>query len=157
MPRDFPNCPTIRLSGYQRDSKIDHKKYPFSPTREKDVPISVYSGVPIPVPIRLSILYAMLCVGVGRGGGGIWNNCFTWNNVFFLENIESSRNCFIWKNCVKIIHVHYEETFVIQKTWDWAEFWLKVVETTLIKKKIKFSSYIRKFRIEQLQSHIWLF
>jgi hypothetical protein len=25
---------------------------------------------------------------------------------------------------------------------------------TLIKKKIKFSSYIRKFRIEQLQSHI---
>ncbi len=27
---------------------------------------------------------------------------------------------------------------------------------TLIKKKIKFSSYIRKFRVEQLQSHIWL-
>ncbi len=27
---------------------------------------------------------------------------------------------------------------------------------TLIKKKIKFSSYIRKFRMEQLQSHIWL-
>jgi hypothetical protein len=26
--------------------------------------------------------------------------------------------------------------------------------TTLIKKKIKFSSYIRKFRVEQLQSHI---
>ncbi len=26
----------------------------------------------------------------------------------------------------------------------------------LIKKKIKFSSYIRKFRAEQLQSHIWL-
>ncbi len=25
----------------------------------------------------------------------------------------------------------------------------------LIKKKIKFSSYIRKFRVEQLQSHIW--
>jgi hypothetical protein len=25
---------------------------------------------------------------------------------------------------------------------------------TLIKKKIKFSSYIRKFRVEQLQSHI---
>ncbi len=28
--------------------------------------------------------------------------------------------------------------------------------TILIKKKIKFSSYIRKFIIEQLQSHIWL-
>jgi hypothetical protein len=28
------------------------------------------------------------------------------------------------------------------------------VHTTLIKKKIKFSSYIRKFRVEQLQSHI---
>ncbi len=28
--------------------------------------------------------------------------------------------------------------------------------TTLIKKKIKLSSYIRKFRVEQLQSHIWL-
>ncbi len=28
--------------------------------------------------------------------------------------------------------------------------------STLIKKKIKFSSYIRKFRVEQLQSHIWL-
>ncbi len=27
---------------------------------------------------------------------------------------------------------------------------------TLIKKKIKFSSNIRKFRMEQLQSHIWL-
>ncbi len=27
---------------------------------------------------------------------------------------------------------------------------------TLIKKKIKFSSYIRKSRVEQLQSHIWL-
>ncbi len=27
---------------------------------------------------------------------------------------------------------------------------------TQIKKKIKFSSYIRKFRVEQLQSHIWL-
>ncbi len=30
------------------------------------------------------------------------------------------------------------------------------VGTTLIKKKIKFSSYIRKFGMEQLQSHIWL-
>ncbi len=28
--------------------------------------------------------------------------------------------------------------------------------SALIKKKIKFSSYIRKFRVEQLQSHIWL-
>ncbi len=28
--------------------------------------------------------------------------------------------------------------------------------STLIKKKNKFSSYIRKFRIQQLQSHIWL-
>jgi hypothetical protein len=27
---------------------------------------------------------------------------------------------------------------------------------TLIKKKIKFSSHIRKFRLEQLQSHVWL-
>jgi hypothetical protein len=27
---------------------------------------------------------------------------------------------------------------------------------TLMKKKIKFSSYIRKFRMEQLQSHRWL-
>ncbi len=27
---------------------------------------------------------------------------------------------------------------------------------TLIKKKRKFSSYMRKFRMEQLQSHIWL-
>ncbi len=30
------------------------------------------------------------------------------------------------------------------------------VWATLIKKKIKFSSYIGKFRVEQLQSHIWL-
>jgi hypothetical protein len=30
------------------------------------------------------------------------------------------------------------------------------LSSTLIKKKIKFSSYIRKFRMEQLQSHIWL-
>ncbi len=30
----------------------------------------------------------------------------------------------------------------------------KKIETALIKKKIKFSSYIRKFRMEQLQSHI---
>jgi hypothetical protein len=36
--------------------------------------------------------------------------------------------------------------------------WLRplVSSTTLIKKKIKFSSYIGKFRVEQLQSHIWL-
>ncbi len=27
-------------------------------------------------------------------------------------------------------------------------------EGTLIKKKIKFSSYVRKFRVEQLQCHI---
>ncbi len=31
-----------------------------------------------------------------------------------------------------------------------------LVLSTLIKKKVKFSSYIRKFRMEQLQSHIWL-
>ncbi len=31
-----------------------------------------------------------------------------------------------------------------------------VKEGALIKKKIKFSSYIRKFRRDQLQSHIWL-
>ncbi len=30
------------------------------------------------------------------------------------------------------------------------------VNKTLIKKKIKFSLHIRKFRMEQLQSHIWL-
>jgi hypothetical protein len=30
----------------------------------------------------------------------------------------------------------------------------KVLEATLIKKKINFSSYMRKFRVEQLQSHI---
>jgi hypothetical protein len=29
-------------------------------------------------------------------------------------------------------------------------------ESTLIKKKIKFSSYIRKFRVEQLQSHTYM-
>jgi hypothetical protein len=32
--------------------------------------------------------------------------------------------------------------------------WRCVWESTLIKKKIKFSSYIGKFRMEQLQSHI---
>jgi hypothetical protein len=30
------------------------------------------------------------------------------------------------------------------------------LRATLIKKKIRLSSYIRKFRMEQLQSHIWL-
>jgi hypothetical protein len=34
---------------------------------------------------------------------------------------------------------------------------LRIRQDTLIKKKIKFSSYIRKFRVEQLQSHIWGF
>ncbi len=29
-------------------------------------------------------------------------------------------------------------------------------DPTLIKKKIKFSPFIRKFKLEQLQSHIWL-
>ncbi len=33
---------------------------------------------------------------------------------------------------------------------------LRITYCTLIKKKRKFSSYIRKFRVEQLQSHIWL-
>ncbi len=31
---------------------------------------------------------------------------------------------------------------------------LSKMQNALIKKKIKFSSYIRKFRVEQLQSHI---
>jgi hypothetical protein len=30
----------------------------------------------------------------------------------------------------------------------------KIADPTLIKKKTKFSSYIKKFRVEQLQSHI---
>jgi hypothetical protein len=34
--------------------------------------------------------------------------------------------------------------------------WTAIPQSTLIKNKIKFSSYIRKFRIEQLQGHIWL-
>ncbi len=39
-------------------------------------------------------------------------------------------------------------------TWQTALF--TSLGPTLIKKKIKFSSYIRKFRMAQLQSHIWL-
>jgi hypothetical protein len=31
---------------------------------------------------------------------------------------------------------------------------VKRTRITMIKKKIKFSSYVRKFRVEQLQSHI---
>ncbi len=34
--------------------------------------------------------------------------------------------------------------------------WGRFTLCTLIKKKIKFSSYIRKFRMEQLHSHMWL-
>ncbi len=33
---------------------------------------------------------------------------------------------------------------------------ISAVHAALIKKKIKFSSYIREFRMEQLLSHIWL-
>ncbi len=39
-------------------------------------------------------------------------------------------------------------------TWQMALF--TNLGPTLIKKKIKFPSYVRKFRMEQLQSHIWL-
>jgi hypothetical protein len=35
-------------------------------------------------------------------------------------------------------------------------FWNTILYCTLIKKEIKVSSYIRKLRVEQLQSHIWL-
>ncbi len=35
-------------------------------------------------------------------------------------------------------------------------YFVQCIHTTLIKKKIKFSSYKRKCRMEQLQSHIWL-
>ncbi len=42
----------------------------------------------------------------------------------------------------------------------WTIFWVrnrtKTAISTLIKKKIKLSSYIKKFRMGQLQSHIWL-
>ncbi len=38
----------------------------------------------------------------------------------------------------------------------YASFPTYLVLSTLIKKKIKFSAYLRKFRMEQLQSHIWL-
>ncbi len=38
---------------------------------------------------------------------------------------------------------------------DYLSLWKDICySTTLIKKKIKFSSYMRKFRVEQLQSHI---
>ncbi len=44
-------------------------------------------------------------------------------------------------------------------TLDWGEglgyVLLSPGNHALIKKKVKFSSYIRKFRVEQLQSHIW--
>ncbi len=51
--------------------------------------------------------------------------------------------------------------------WSWVSLWADETQTncldssekpgiTLIKKKIKFSSYKRKFRMEQLRSHIWL-
>jgi hypothetical protein len=42
----------------------------------------------------------------------------------------------------------------LRKTYILASMKDKGTEDTLIKKKIKFSSYIRKFRMEQLQSHI---
>ncbi len=40
--------------------------------------------------------------------------------------------------------------------WVQYQFWPVTALAALIKKKIKFSSYLRKFRVEQLQSHIWL-
>ncbi len=43
---------------------------------------------------------------------------------------------------------------VIEKEWQRERMFL--FRYTLLKKKIKFSSYIRKFRRDQLQSHIWL-
>ncbi len=43
-----------------------------------------------------------------------------------------------------------QETVNIPATTDYT------VRDTLIKRKIQLSSYVRKFRMEQLQSHIWL-
>jgi hypothetical protein len=48
------------------------------------------------------------------------------------------------------VHVQYPYPLVLQNS-----LLLPCFLPTLIKKKIKFSSYIRKFRVEQLQSHIW--
>jgi hypothetical protein len=41
-----------------------------------------------------------------------------------------------------------------EKLDDFMNYFVTIEETCTVKKKIKFSSYIRKFRMEQLQSHM---
>ncbi len=76
-------------------------------------------------------------------------------NCFVLYNIDTlfSFFSFNWHNLAKIAGVcpQRNPNPIIRESLQ--RFCL---ETTLINKKIKFSSYVRKFKMEQLQSHIWL-
>ncbi len=64
--------------------------------------------------------------------------------VIILQFFQRIRNSNFAFYCILILNFSPKTFGIILALW------------TLIKKKMKFSSYIRKFKMEQLQSYIWL-
>ncbi len=76
-------------------------------------------------------------------------------HTYFLSLYKVSLPLFYTRGLgIVVLHVIFSSTI-------WFFLWFKdkywqFSHTTLIKKKIKFYSYLRQFRMEQLQSQIWL-
>ncbi len=90
---------------------------------------------------------------------GIWDwgsaNSF-WDHV--IQNSMTFQNIVsqIWKvTFFAETFAPYNEILIFEVTYVCPIWVLYLIPTTLIKKKTDFSSYIRKFRWDRVQSHIW--
>ncbi len=80
-----------------------------------------------------------------------WTCCYNgahWTIIFFYDKSLFSDLFFAYG---MIFHLSREVLYM-----EYLHMGTEIFTCALIKKKIKFSSHIRKFRMEQLQSHVWL-
>ncbi len=96
----------------------------------------------------------------GGGMGLCWGKeCICW---FVTEGYTIHRYLYMsqFNNVPKEVQIRRNAILLSDTLWFWTTAKKGTLERstvpTLIKKKIKFSSYIRKFRRGQLQSYIWL-
>jgi hypothetical protein len=112
-------------------------------------------------PGKIKISHRYMSVGTGRQNIII----LFWKYQFhFCEYINGNQTFILYSYRPFICSISSEKTLECRVVPHWCVLfgWGESVEgvqeyslsPTLIKKKIKFSSYIRKFRREQLQSHI---
>jgi hypothetical protein len=70
----------------------------------------------------------------------------------FMSRVSLTCGVLHWPYCYMQTGVHCRVIWTPFKT----QGFIDLFAITCTDKKVKFSSYIRKFRMEQLQSHIWL-